>query len=63
MSKVKKPKPAPGYKIAGRSADGIPILEPKTRPSHFTSRQMKSTVKSVIRAAPKAATPDKGDGA
>lgn len=51
MQGSRKAKPVPGYKVAGESTDGIPILEPKTRPSHFTSREMKSTVETVKRRA------------
>ena len=38
-----------GYKVAGRTGDGVRILEPKTKPTHFTSRERRSTLANLKR--------------
>lgn len=43
-----RPKVA-GYRVAGVTTDGIAILAPKTRPSSFTTKQIRATVKRVLR--------------
>lgn len=43
-----------GYKIAGTTGDGVRILEPKTKPTHFTSSEIRATIaklKGDIRAS------------
>jgi hypothetical protein len=39
------------YKVAGRLSDGVSVLEPKTKPTHFTSRQIRGTISDVLRRA------------
>ena len=49
------------YKVAGRSDDGVRILEPKTKPTHFTSREMRSTVANVKRDSRTGRFVERGD--
>jgi hypothetical protein len=35
------------YKVAGTTSDGVRILEPATKPTHFTSKQMRATIANV----------------
>ena len=37
------------YKSAGTLADGVTVLSPKSRPSHFTAREIKSTIQEIRR--------------
>jgi hypothetical protein len=37
------------YKVAGRTRDGVSILAPKTKPTHFTAREMRSTISELRR--------------
>lgn len=39
------------YKSAGTLSDGVVILTPKTKPTHFTSREIKTTIEKVRRDA------------
>lgn len=39
------------YKSAGTLADGVVILTQKSKPKHFTSREIKSTIEKVRRDA------------
>ena len=32
------------YKVAGQTSDGVTILAAKTKPTHFTPKQMRSTI-------------------
>lgn len=35
------------YKVAGRLPDGVKVLEPKTKPTHFTSRELSKTIAAI----------------
>ncbi len=35
------------YKIVGRTSDGVAILAPKTKPEHFTSQEMRTTIRQL----------------
>lgn len=37
------------YKVVGRTEDGVKILAPKTKPTHFTRGEMRSTISTVRR--------------
>lgn len=37
------------YKTVGKLADGVTILSPKAKPSHFTAREIKSTIRELRR--------------
>jgi hypothetical protein len=37
------------YTVIGRAIDGVKILEPKTKPAHFTREEMRKTVDKVVR--------------
>jgi hypothetical protein len=39
------------YKSAGRLPDGVVILAPKSKPTHFTSREIKTTIEKLRRDA------------
>ncbi|WP_140427002.1 hypothetical protein [Ensifer aridi] len=39
------------YKSAGTLSDGVVILTQKSRPKHFTSREIKTTIEKVRRDA------------
>lgn len=38
-----------GHEVVGTLSDGVAVLKPKSKPSHFTSRQIRSTIASVMR--------------
>jgi hypothetical protein len=42
-----KTRPAGQYKAAGKLADGVIILAPKSKPKHFTSEEIKSTIRKL----------------
>jgi hypothetical protein len=48
-SRAPERKPGP-YKVAGRTHDGVEVLAPKTKSTHFTRREIRETIDSVIRA-------------
>ena len=50
MSKITnaKPQKVGGYDVIGTTSDGVRILKPVTRPTHFTSSQMRETVEKVL---------------
>jgi hypothetical protein len=37
------------YKTVGTLPDGVVILAPKTKPTHFTSRQIRATIRKVLK--------------
>lgn len=37
------------YRTAGRTSDGVTILAPKSKPTHFTKGEMRSTIQKVLR--------------
>jgi hypothetical protein len=37
------------YKAVGKLSDGVIILAPKTKPTHFTSKQIRSTIQEVLK--------------
>jgi hypothetical protein len=37
------------YKALGTLPDGVVILAPKTKPTHFTSRQIRATIRKVLK--------------
>jgi|tagenome__1003787_1003787.scaffolds.fasta_scaffold16758599_2 hypothetical protein len=39
------------YKIVGSTSDGVKILAPKTKPTHFTRQEIRETISSVVRAS------------
>lgn len=38
-----------GYKAVGTLSDGVTILAPKSKPKHFTSKEIKATIRDVRR--------------
>jgi hypothetical protein len=38
-----------GYKIAGRASDGVWIIKPSARPTHFSQSEASASVKKVLR--------------
>jgi hypothetical protein len=54
-SYARSPKPAKSggvsgaYKAAGKLPDGVTILAPKSKPKHFTAKQIQSTIREVRR--------------
>ena len=36
------------HKVAGYAHDGVKILAPKTKPTHFTSREIRETILEVL---------------
>lgn len=38
-----------GYKVAGTTADGVDILQPKAKPSHFTVREIRTALRKLPR--------------
>ena len=45
--------PASGsYKLAGKLSDGVTILSPKTKPTHFTSKEIKATIEQLRKGSP-----------
>jgi hypothetical protein len=41
----------PTYEVVAKTYDGVSILRPKTRPKHFTSKQIRETIIEVKNAA------------
>ena len=39
------------YEVVAKTYDGVSILRPKTRPKHFTSKQIRETIIEVKNAA------------
>jgi hypothetical protein len=39
------------YQVVAKTYDGVSILRPKTRPKHFTSKQIRETIIEVMNAA------------
>jgi hypothetical protein len=37
------------YKVVGKLSDGVRILAPKSKPEHFTSKEIKSTIEELRR--------------
>lgn len=37
-----------GYVYAGRTSDGVRIIEPRVPPTHFTREEMRDTIARVI---------------
>jgi hypothetical protein len=37
------------YKVVGKLPDGVTILAPKSKPEHFTSKEIKSTIEELRR--------------
>jgi hypothetical protein len=37
------------YKAVGKLSDGVVVLAPKSKPTHFTSRQIRSTIQNVLK--------------
>lgn len=43
-------KSSQGYEVLVTLPDGVRILKPKSKPEHFTSRQIRSTIKKVLKS-------------
>jgi hypothetical protein len=41
----------PAYQVGAKTYDGVSILRPKTRPKHFTSKQIRKAIIEVENAA------------
>jgi hypothetical protein len=41
----------PAYQVVAKTYDGVSILRPKTRPKHFTSKQIRKAIIEVENAA------------
>jgi hypothetical protein len=41
-------KKAEASRIVGKTRDGVIILRPKARPKHFTSQEIRDTIREVI---------------
>jgi hypothetical protein len=37
------------HKVVGRLSDGVAILAPKSKPNHFTSKEIRSTIQELRR--------------
>ena len=37
------------YKAIGELSDGVIVLAPKSKPTHFTSKQIRSTIQEVLK--------------
>jgi hypothetical protein len=35
------------YRVVGEARDGVKILAPKTKPTHFTAKEIRSTIAKV----------------
>lgn len=49
MAKTAKGLNARSYKSVGKTHDGITILKPKTKPTHFTTREIRTAIAQVMR--------------
>jgi hypothetical protein len=50
-SSPRRVKSRPGYDVVGTTSDGVLILRPKVKPTHFTSKEILETIMKVERAA------------
>lgn len=39
------------YTVVGKLSDGVRILAPKSKPKHFTSKQIKATIQELRRTS------------
>jgi hypothetical protein len=46
-------KTASASRIVGKTRDGVVILRPKARPKHFTSQEIRDTIREVVRSKPR----------
>lgn len=37
------------YRSIGKTYDGIPVIEPATKPTHFSREEIRSTIQEVLR--------------
>jgi hypothetical protein len=44
-------KKTPSGKVVGKLKDGVTILTPRSKPKHFTSKEIRSTIQELRRAS------------
>jgi hypothetical protein len=44
-----KTKKSPGYRYLGTTSDGVKIIRPKMKATHFTPKQIRATILKVLR--------------
>jgi hypothetical protein len=49
-SRIARAKAAPVYKVVGTTSDGVKILRGKTKPTHFTSKEIRKTIDELKRS-------------
>jgi hypothetical protein len=45
----KKARKAPKYQVVATMSDGVKILRAKAKPTHFTAREIRATIREVLR--------------
>jgi hypothetical protein len=46
------------YQVVGTLPDGVKVLKPKSKPTHFTSKQIRSTILEIRRKADRGEKPE-----
>lgn len=49
MAKESKGKKASAYRSVGTTSDGVRVIAPKLKPTSFTSAQIRTTIRQVLR--------------
>jgi hypothetical protein len=47
----KRTDPTGGYHVVGTTSDGVKILRGKTKPTHFTSKEIRATIDQIKRGS------------
>ena len=45
----KRTAPSGAYHVVGTTSDGVKILRAKAKPTHFTAREIRATIREVLR--------------
>jgi hypothetical protein len=49
-SRIARARVAPVYEVVGTTSDGVKILRGKTKPTHFTSKEIRKTIGDLKRS-------------
>jgi hypothetical protein len=52
VGKKKSAEKARHSEVVGITSDGVTILRPKAKPTHFTAKQIRETIREVLKLAP-----------
>ena len=46
--KTTRARPTSAYRPLGTLADGVVVLQPKVKPTHFTNSEIRKTIKKIL---------------